>query len=84
MKSQITTQKGTQVLTLEIGLPNWSGELFKQYQEEKMASLPTNTIISTKRGTVGIRASEYPKSKRNPIPVGTRIISARGTAIRTL
>ena len=84
MKSQITTQKGTQVLTLEIGLPNWSGELFKQYQEEKMASLPTNTIISTKRGTVGIRASEYPKSIRKPIPVGTRIISARGTAIRTL
>jgi len=85
MKSQITTQKGTQVLTLEIGLPNWSGELFKQYQEEeKMALLPTNTIISTKRGTVGIRASEYPKSKRIPIPVGTRIISARGTAIRTL
>jgi len=84
MKSQITTQKGTQILTLEIGLPNWSGQLFRQYQEEKMASLPTNTIISTKRGTVGIRASEYPKSKRKSIPVGTRIISAKGTAIRTL
>ncbi len=84
MKSQITMNKGTQSLQLEVGLPNWSGELFNTYQEEHMASLPTNTIISTKRGTVGMRASEYPKSKRNPIPVGTRIISARGTAIRTL
>ncbi len=83
MKSQITTQKGTQVLTLEIGLPNWSGELFKQYQEEKMASLPTNTIINTKRGTVGVKASEYPKTTRK-LPSRLRISSARGTKIITL
>jgi len=84
MKTQITTNKGTQSLQLEVGLPNWSGELFKTYQEEQMTSLPTNTIISTKRGTAGIRSSVYPKSKYTPIPVGTRISSARGTAIRTL
>jgi len=83
MKSQITTQKGTQVLTLEIGLPNWSGELFKQYQEEKMASLPTNTIINTKRGTIGVKASEYPKTIRK-LPSRLRISSARGTKIITL
>ena len=51
MKSQITMNKGTQSLQLEVGLPNWSGELFNTYQEEHMTSLPTNTIISTKRGT---------------------------------
>jgi len=84
MKTQITTNKGTQSLQLEVGLPNWSGELFKTYHEEHMASLPTNTIISTKRGTVGIRSSGYLKSKYTPIPVGTRISSARGTTIRTL
>ncbi len=84
MKSQITVNKGTQSLQLEVGLPDWSGELFKTYQEEHMASLPTNTIISTKRGTVGIQASGYLKSKHTPMPVGTRIIYARGTAIRTL
>ncbi len=84
MKSQITIQKGTKTLEVEIGIPNWSGELFVAYQEEKMATLPTNTIINTKRGTVGVRSSEYLKSRRKPIPVGTRIISARGTTIRTL
>ncbi len=84
MKTQITTNKGTQSLQLEVGLPNWSGELFKTYQEEQMTSLPTNTIISTKRGTAGIRSLVYPKSKYTPIPVGMRISSARGTAIRTL
>jgi len=84
MKTQITTNKGTQSLQLEVGLPNWSGELFNTYQEEQMTSLPTNTIISTKRGTAGIRSSVYPKSKYTPIPVGMRISSARGTTIRTL
>ncbi len=84
MKTQITMNKGTQSLQLEVGLPNWSGELFKAYQEEQMASLPPSTIISTKRGTAGVRSSGYLKSRRKPIPVGTRIISARGTAIRTL
>ncbi len=84
MKSQISTNKGTKSLQLEVGLPNWSGELFKTYHEEHMASLPTNTIILTKRGTAGVRASGYLKSISTPIPAGTRIISARGTAIRTL
>ena len=84
MKSQITTNKGTQSLQLEVGLQNWSGKLFKTYQEEQMTSLPTNTIISTKRGTAGVHSSGYLKSRHTPIPVGTRIISARGTAIRTL
>ena len=84
MKSQITMNKGTQSLQLEIGLPNWSGELFKTYQEEKMASLPKSTIILTKRGTTGIHSSVYPKSRRTLVPAGYRIITARGTAIRTL
>jgi hypothetical protein len=84
MKSQISVNKGTQSLLLEVGHPNWSGELFTTHHEEQMASIPINTIISTKRGTTGIRLSGYLKSRRKPIPVGTRIISARGTAIRTL
>ncbi len=83
MKSQITIQKGTQTLEIEVGIPNWSGVLFKVYQEEKMASLPANTIINTKRGTVGIKVSEYPKPIRK-LPSRLRISSARGTKIITL
>jgi len=83
MKSQITTQKGTQTLQVEVGIPNWSGDLFLAHQEEKMAALPTNTIITTKRGTVGINVSEYPKSRRR-LPSRLRISSARGTKIITL
>jgi len=48
-----------------------------------MASLPTKTIILTKRGTVGVKASEYPKSVRKQ--TGRLVIStARGTSTRTL
>ncbi len=83
MKTEILTHRGTQVLELEVALPNWAGELFREYQAEKMASLPTNTIICTKRGTVGIKASEYPKSERK-LPSRLRICCARGTAIRSL
>ncbi len=84
MKTKITTNKGTQTLLLEIGLPNWSGELFKEYQEKKMASLPATTIICTKRGTNGIKASVYPKSQRKFQTKGLKISSARGTKIRIL
>ena len=84
MKSQVTMNKGTQSLQLEIGLPNWSGELFKTYQEEKMASLPRDTVILTKRGTARVHSSVYTKSRRTPIPIGMKISSARGTATRTL
>ncbi len=83
MKSKILTHRGTQLLELEVALPNWAGELFREYQAEKMASLPTNTLILTKRGTVGIKASEYPKSERK-LPSRLRICCARGTAIRSL
>ena len=84
MKTEITTNKGTQTLYLEVGIPNWAGTLFKEYQEKKMASLPAETIISSKRGTSGIKASMYPKSQRKFPTQGLRISSARGTKISTL
>ena len=84
MKTEITTNRGTQVLELEVGPANWAGELFKVHQERTMASLPADTVISTKRGTVGIKASVYPKSENKLPTKGLRISSARGTSTRTL
>ena len=84
MKSQISMNKGTKSIQLEVGIPNWSGEHFKTYQKEKMASMSTNSIMSTKRGTVGIRSSAYPKPRHTIVPAGYRVSSARGTTTRTL
>ena len=84
MKSQISMNKGTKSIQLEVGLPNWSGELFKTYQEERMSSLPKSAIISMNKGTSRVHSSVYPKSRRTPIPAGMRISSGRGTTTRSL
>ena len=84
MKVKITTNRGTRTLSLEVGLSNGLGELFNEYQEKKMASLPATTIICTKRGTSGIKASVYLKSQRKFQTKGLKISSARGTKIHTL
>jgi len=84
MKSQISMNKGTHSLQLDVGLPNWSGELFKTHQEERMASLPKSTIISMNKGTSRVHSSVYPKSRRKAIPVGIKISSGRGTTTRSL
>ncbi len=48
-----------------------------------MASLPENTVISTKRGTSTMKVSEYPKVESNVLNWGF-ITTARGTATRRL
>jgi hypothetical protein len=84
MKSQISMNKGTKSIQLEVGIPNWSGELFIADQEERMALLPKSTIISMNKGTSRVRLSVYPKSRRRPIPAGMKISSGRGTTTRSL
>ena len=84
MKSQISMNKGTGSIQLEVGLSNWTGELFKTHQEERMSSLPQSTVLSMNKGTSRVHSSVYPKSRRTSIPMGTRISSGRGTTTRSL
>ncbi len=71
--------RGTTVLNLETCPPNSAGALYQKCQQDSMASLPPKTIISTKRGTSSMKASEYPKVKSN-LPNWGFITTARGTA----
>ncbi len=73
--------RGTSVLKLEACPPTSAGVLFQKCQQESIASLPENTVISTKRGTSTMKASEYPKVENN-LPNWGFITTARGTAIR--
>jgi len=84
MKSQISMNKGTTSIQLEVSPPNWSGEIFKTNQEERMSSLSNNTTMSMSKGTTSVYSSVYPKSRRTSIPAGTRISSGRGTTTRSL
>ena len=73
--------RGTSVLKLEACPPTSAGILFQKCQQESVASLPENTVISTKRGTSRMKVSEYPKVENN-LPNWGFLTSARGTAIR--
>jgi len=73
--------RGTSVLKLEACPPTSAGVLFQKCQQESIASLPENTVISTKRGTSRMKVSEYPKVENN-LPNWGFLTTARGTAIR--
>jgi hypothetical protein len=82
MKSQISMNKGTTSIWREIDIQNWTGENFKTFQEGRLNALSANSIMLTKRGTVGTYSSMYPKTRYTPIPTGYRISSGRGTSTR--
>jgi len=75
--------RGTSVLKLEACPPTSAGVLFQKCQQKSMASLPENTVISTKRGTSSMKVLEYPKVESN-VPNWGFITTARGTATRRL
>lgn len=84
MKVKLVLEKGTSIKEYEDPVSIWAGESFLGYQKRNMSSLPHDTIISTRRGTVGIMAPDYPQMKTK-IPTGGYVIStARGTTIRLL
>jgi len=82
-KAIMTTRivnRGTSVLR-ETCPPNSAGALYQKCQENSMTSLPPETMISTKRGTGRMKASDYPKVESNR-PNWGFITTARGTARR--
>ncbi len=73
--------RGTTVLNRETCPTDSAGALYQKCQQDSMASLPPETVISTKRGTGRMKASEYPKVESNP-PNWGFITTARGTSRR--
>ena len=73
--------RGTLALKLENCPSNSAGVLYQKCQENSMASLPPETILSTKRGTGRMRVTDYPQVESN-LPNWGFITTARGTATR--
>ena len=73
--------RGTTVQNLGTCPTDSAGVLYQKCQQDSMASLPPETVISTKRGTGRMKASEYPKVERN-LPNWGFITTARGTSRR--
>lgn len=84
MKVKLVLEKGTAIKEFEDPVSIWAGESFLGYQKRNMASLPRDLKILTKRGTEGIKVSEYPHVKAK-MPTGGCVISiGRGTGTRLL
>ncbi|MCH7967182.1 MAG: hypothetical protein IIB02_07190 [Thaumarchaeota archaeon] len=75
------TNRGTTVLTRETCPSDSAGTLYQKCQQDNMTSLPSKTIISIKRGTSSMKASEYPKVESS-LPNCRFSTTARGTARR--
>ena len=73
--------RGTTVQNLGTCPPNSAGTLYQKCQQDSMASLPPETVISTKRGNSRMKASDYPKVESN-LPNWGFITTARGTSRR--
>ncbi len=76
-----TANRGTMVLNRETCPPDSAGALYQKCQEKSMASLPTETTLSTKRGTGRMKVSDYPKVESS-LPNWGFITTARGTSRR--
>ena len=84
MNKKITVNRGTKTVDLETCPSKSAGVLYQKCQQDSIASLPPTTILSTKRGTSTIKASEYPKVDGKIPNWGFIITTARGTDTRRL
>ena len=82
MKTRIIN-RGTSILKRDVCPSSSEGALYQRCQEKSMSSLPPETVISTKRGTSTMRASEYPEVDNN-LPNWGFITTSRGTTTRFL
>ena len=74
---------GTSVLKVETCPSKSAGVLYQKCQQNSMSKLPSKLVLSTKRGTSRMKASDYPKVESN-VPNWGFITTARGTATRRL
>ena len=84
MKTKIVTDKGTSIHEGELKPSYWVGELFREDQKKKMSLVPYGTVLSIRRGTGTMKASEYPDVPKTRSIKGFVISTARGTATRIL
>lgn len=81
---KLVGQRGTEVHDSEYRPPSWAGEPFIQEQTKNLSSLPSKTVLCTRRGTVILKVTEFLKVSKTRSIKGFVISTARGTATRVL
>lgn len=81
---KIVGKRGTEVRDAEYRPPSWAGEPFIQEQTKNLLSLPSETILCTKRGTVILKATECLNAPKKIVTKGFVVSINRGTSTRIL
>ena len=84
MSTKLVIERGTDTRKVERIFTVWAGEPFLEYQKKKMKAIPHDLKISMKRGTEGVKVSEYPYVPKKMLLGGLVISTGRGTGTRRL
>ena len=80
----IVTNRGTVLHDIEPVPTEWAGDGYREEQKKKMASVPPDTTLCMRRGTKGIKVSEYPRTGKTIFLKRIVLSTSRGTATRIL
>lgn len=83
-KIKVVLDKGTSIHEEEYKEVVWAGKSYHEEQKKKLKSIPHGTILSIRRGTGFIKASEYPFVPKKLDLKGFVISTGRGTSTRIL
>jgi hypothetical protein len=84
LKVKIVMDKGTTIHDEEYKEIEWAGKSYHEEQKKKLKTIPYGTILSVRRGTGFIKASEYPIVPKKLDLKGFVISTGRGTSTRIL
>jgi len=80
---QKITHRGTRVICSKLTLTNWTSDKFKEFQNTRLSSVPSNFIIHVGRGFRTMRICDITKSQSLNIKDHIIVIN-RGTKTRYL
>ena len=82
MMAQISAEKGTKVVTMDVGFPYAERVFYEGMKEDKLAGL-SGLVLNVNKGTQSLKAEAFP-SIHPSFPKGIAISTGRGTGIRYL
>ncbi len=85
MRANLVSARGTAVQKIDVHSPNWAGEPYREYLQEKMKGVSANETMTMCRGTACVKVENYPKSRPKIYSAKSCIIvTNRGTSSRIL
>ncbi len=82
MKVKKVGNRGTKAYEAEVGPQNWSGDAYREEQQNTLEKIPKNLTVHLGRGVRTTKAGDLPKPALRPSTEGMTRITGRGTGSR--